>query len=452
MSEYFIPLDSKWFRRIRELTHHITMASAFTNYHRQKSVEYEKFIADRSHVPTIRRRKAKRHELEQRITDLISFKQEISSEEKNTVVQEAYVAKVDEEIARLKMIIAAIKRDMVEFKRATEFVYGTPSPRIYTHTIAQLYTDTQKLLESSKAPVTQAAQDFLRKLPASQYKSDIVTPSKETITSVFTYFREKMELLLSGITGIEEDFRDWSGTELRDVFSQSLRAIELFDWNAVSSKSHYYLSVSGEHKEVRVPAKRRIPHQRLLALLAHEIGVHVVRRINGSSSPLLLLGTGLDHYQAGEEGVATLLEEATLGTFHLLVRPERYLAIGAVYGLSGRAYSFAEVFELLESYYFLQEIQTRKSKTAARKIAQKLAWEACMRVYRGADFTTPGVCSTKDIIYQDGNIQMWEVLQHNPKEIHRFLCGKYDPANASHREMLTTLGITGSGDLLNHFD
>lgn len=449
MADYLIPLDSKWFRRLRELTHHITMASAFTQYHRQKKVEFEKFIEDRSYIPVIKRRKHKRKELLQRIDSLMTFKNELTTKEDNAIVKSVYTAKIDEEVARLQMIIAAIHGDMISFKQATEFVYGTPSPRIYAHTIAQLHADTQKLLSLSKEPVQSAAQAFLSKLPEITYRSDIVTPDKETITKVFTFFREKMELLLSGITGIEEDLRDWSGTELRDVFSKSLRAIELFDWNAVTSKSHYYLSVSGETKEVRVPAKRRIPHQRLLALLAHEVGVHVVRRINGSSSPLLLLGTGLDHYQPGEEGVATLLEEATLGTFHLLVRPERYLAIGAVYGLSGRPYSFAEVFELLESYYYLQEIQTRKSKIVTRRVAQRLAWEACMRVFRGADFGTPGVCSTKDIIYQDGNIQIWELIQNNPKEVQRFLCGKYDPANARHRDILTTLGITGSEDLLD---
>ena len=48
-------------------------------------------------------------------------------------------------------------------------------------------------------------------------------------------------------------------------------------------------------------------------LIVHEIGTHVVRRENGKRSKLRLLGIGLDNYERGEEGIATMREQVLNG-------------------------------------------------------------------------------------------------------------------------------------------
>ena len=55
---------------------------------------------------------------------------------------------------------------------------------------------------------------------------------------------------------------------------------------------------------------------------------------------------------------------------------------------------------------------------------------------------TRGVCCTKDIVYREGNIGVWDVLGKNPQELVRLSVGKYDPANSRHVYMLEALGIT----------
>jgi hypothetical protein len=58
-----------------------------------------------------------------------------------------------------------------------------------------------------------------------------------------------------------------------------------------------------------------------------------------------------------------------------------------------------------------------------------------------SDAATRGVCCTKDIVYREGNIGVWDVLGKNPQELVRLSVGKYDPANSRHVYMLEALGI-----------
>jgi hypothetical protein len=55
---------------------------------------------------------------------------------------------------------------------------------------------------------------------------------------------------------------------------------------------------------------------------------------------------------------------------------------------------------------------------------------------------TPGACFTKDIIYREGNIAIWETLYKNIPEMQRWNVGKYDPSNPRRIWVLDQLGIT----------
>lgn len=62
------------------------------------------------------------------------------------------------------------------------------------------------------------------------------------------------------------------------------------------------------HGDLYVDRNIKLPRSRLDALLAHEVGTHIVTRYNGRHQPLLQLESGLAHYDSLQEGLATLAE------------------------------------------------------------------------------------------------------------------------------------------------
>ncbi|HUD03248.1 MAG TPA: tyrosine/phenylalanine carboxypeptidase domain-containing protein, partial [Patescibacteria group bacterium] len=119
-----------------------------------------------------------------------------------------------------------------------------------------------------------------------------------------------------------------------------------------------------------------------------------------------------------------------------------HLAIGLARGLDGQPRDFRQVYEVLEKYYLLNNLTKGKELDEALVKAQNTAWNRSVRTFRGTNCKTPGVCFTKDIIYREGNMGVWDVIRNNPEEMIHFNIGKYDPSNVRHLWILEQLGIT----------
>jgi hypothetical protein len=119
-----------------------------------------------------------------------------------------------------------------------------------------------------------------------------------------------------------------------------------------------------------------------------------------------------------------------------------HFAISLAIGVDGTPRDFRKTFEILKKYYQLQNILKGMSREDAEKKSDTSAWERCVRTFRGTDARTPGVCFTKDIIYREGNIAVWESVAKNAPEMSRWDVGKYDPSNPRHIWILDQLNIT----------
>ena len=152
----------------------------------------------------------------------------------------------------------------------------------------------------------------------------------------------------------------------------------------------------------------------------------------------------MDRYLKGEEGIATYEEQKIEGTNNFSGF-DGHFAISLALGVDGKNRSFREVFEILKDFYF---IRSKKEKKEALKSAEESAWNRCVRTFRGTTCKTPGACLTRDIVYREGNIGVWNVIRNNPEEEKRFSVGKYDPSNSRHIWILEQLRIT-EDDLKN---
>jgi uncharacterized protein (TIGR02421 family) len=121
-----------------------------------------------------------------------------------------------------------------------------------------------------------------------------------------------------------------------------------------------------------------LPAERVDALLAHEVGTHLVTYYNGRAQPFQQLYSGLAGYEELQEGLAVLAEYLVGGLSRGRIR-QLAARVVAVRHLTDGA-SFVETFRALERDH---------------GVPQQPAYSIVMRVYRGGGLT-------KDVIYLRG--------------------------------------------------
>lgn len=162
-----------------------------------------------------------------------------------------------------------------------------------------------------------------------------------------------------------------------------------------------------------VGAKAKIPKSRVEALVAHEVGTHVLTYVNGKSQPFRQLYVGLPGYEELQEGVAVLSEYLVGG----LSRPRlRLLAarVVATHRMIGGA-SFVEVFRELDR---------------AQDFAQRTAFNVTMRVFRGGGLT-------KDAVYLRGLLDLLAYLRQGG-DFEQLFIGKF---GLDHLPIITELQL-----------
>jgi len=143
----------------------------------------------------------------------------------------------------------------------------------------------------------------------------------------------------------------------------------------------------------------RIHKARAAAVLAHEVGTHLLTYHNGRQQPFEELYTGMAGYEPMQEGLAVLseylvgkLDPARIRTLAARVMAVKYITDGA---------DFVEAFSLLCNKYGFEP---------------QSAFYITMRVYRGGGYT-------KDIVYLRGLSQVLEYLASG-KELESLYLGK----------------------------
>ena len=136
-----------------------------------------------------------------------------------------------------------------------------------------------------------------------------------------------------------------------------------------------------------IGASIKVPAARVEALLAHEVGTHIVTYVNGKAQPFRQLALGLPAYDELQEGLA-VFAEYLVGGFsrpRLRLLAARVLAIHRM--LDGA--DFVEVFRELDR---------------AHDFEQRTAFNLTMRAFRGGGLT-------KDVVYLRGLVRLLRYLR-----------------------------------------
>jgi uncharacterized protein (TIGR02421 family) len=151
-----------------------------------------------------------------------------------------------------------------------------------------------------------------------------------------------------------------------------------------------------------VGARIKVPRSRVDALIAHEVGTHIVTYVNGRAQPFHQLSIGLPGYDELQEGIA-VLSEYLVGGFsrpRLRLLAARILAVHRMV----EGMDFVEVFRELDRTH---------------DFAQRTAFNIVMRVFRGGGLT-------KDVVYLRGLVGVLAYLRDGGA-LEPLLVGKLGP-------------------------
>lgn len=437
-AESGMPLDQAWYERFKP-TGSFQAYEYLDGDKQLRDREKQRFLGGEIENPTLDYPRLDPEELIKIEQQLLSLKKDLVAGESDPTIRQLYSWKLNEKIAEVRLLQAAKSGDMRRFRRYSQFIYGDPETEVFNYTVNRIKNRAEQSLEDASSPLRQAA-DLLEILPSGKPDtSGYNLPAPNAVSSA----RSQTIVEMAALINIGDTQEMLTAAEIKAAFDSALETLGGQGWQVVvdqSSKTE--ISVDQQLRQVKVPESRRVSREKLEGLIVHEIGTHVARRQNGERSRLMLLGLGLDRYEQGEEGVATLREQAIKGAVEEFSGLDKHFAIALARGIDGKPRSFRSVFEIIQKLYEFQDLCAGKNQPEAASASRDQAWNTCVRVFRGTDCRTPGVCFTKDIIYAQGNIGVWNVVRENPAEMMRFNVGKYDPANFRHLWILDQLGIT----------
>lgn len=353
------------------------------------------------------------------------------------IIREQYLLVVSEKLLKIKMLrqtqaLALVSEPilpMQSFQKYSELLYGALDEQIFYNVMQTVERDIKRRVEHSTLDKdkTESSERLLQLIDGYSH----IRPAYQ-------------RLVVTPLVVVKKPHSITDAQVLKEVFEKGLQDYKIEDdWKVVIDKrgTRSSISVSYGLQKIYLPCtaqlqkrskRKKLTPQRIQGLIAHEIGTHVKRNANGKRSCLKLLGSGLCKYEQGEEGLATYREQCaqSLSGYAGL---EAYFSIGLAKGLDGwPPRDFAQVHAILSDYYFVVE-------NTAMEHAKELAWNRCVRIFRGTSGTVPGVVFTKDLIYRHGNIKHWEAVKNGTLANVDIDGGKFDPTNNQHVTFLQKL-------------
>ncbi len=177
--------------------------------------------------------------------------------------------------------------------------------------------------------------------------------------------------------------------------------------------------------DLLVGASVRIPKNRIEALIQHEVGTHILTRLNGRQQPFRLLAGGLNGYDELQEGMAVLAEYLVGQLSRSRLRLLAGRAVAARYIDDGASF-----------------IETYRQLVEAHDFEERTAFRITVRIFRGGGLV-------KDAIYLRGLIRLLNYLTDNG-DLNLLFTGKFSLEHIPiisellHRKVLTPAKLTPS--------
>lgn len=383
---------------------------------------------------------------------LRDFKKELISDESlDSDVKQLYRWRINEDIASINMLIASRAGDMRNFRRWNEYIYGQPNEEIYRSALDWVAKDAEQLIavDDQNPSVLLAANKVVEMLKDKRGDSELIIPSPETFEQVKSDHLRPMGyygLLLAGVEIPDGKITNEIGDQIiTKVVHDNLQS----DYE-LSTASGSSWGVSHSDKSVERPKSYNMPNKRFVGLaLGHEIGSHLLEKINGERGPLKLASVGMDRYELGNEGRAVIREEIQFETFDEFGKQvrwrdilRRHIAISYASGIGeSEPMSSAEVYAFINTIDTMYQTKlTPDDPEVTKEKAAKKTSDLLTRVLKGTDGT--GGAYLKDKVYLEGQVANWlTAAAKGPDAISEGDLGKFDINNPRHIAALQKVGL-----------
>jgi hypothetical protein len=441
------PIDAAWYSRLCYATKGISETFILLEPdQRHLAKERQRFFAaDCSVNPDLRPENLDLDYYSRTLEGLIKLQKEISVEEPNEYIREAYVRHIQDYVTTLEMLLAVGRADHAAFVAKNIELYGEPSFDIISSICAWLRQDTLTTAAINDPKLGVLRDDVLRLLPDIPGDPAIIIPDADVFTQVrelhFTpggYFDQLFAPI--GIPTVP-----YVDQKLGDEYTRQAITNAGSDYTIKTATDGLWSVLSRSHQVVR-PLGYRVDRDYFTGVIAHEVGSHLLEEANGSRQPLRLLGLGLNGFEKGNEGRAYLREQIMYPSASVFVRQASWeyililhLSVSLAHGILGREYTFVELYELLNALHRFWRHRRFPLDTINDEQASEEAWYLCVRIMKGTDGT--GGCYMKDTVYLEGNLACWTLAEHDPSLLLYGDIGKFNITDPRHIAILRGLDI-----------
>jgi hypothetical protein len=220
--------------------------------------------------------------------------------------------------------------------------------------------------------------------------------------------KEEVQRANELLAGLEHPIQGYGGrhaditpTDMKLEVEKHLMRLGIRNWQVVIENSSARITVNPLLQRITLNKDSSFALKEKKRLIVHEIGVHVVRSLNGSKQPFIIFGMGFPNYLMTEEGLALLCEKrASLLDDQSLIK-YCYRLIVTHYC---RELGFVGCFEKIRGL-----------------LPDADSFDIVARVKRGLLNTADVGGFTKDQIYLKG---LWKVEQLHNNDIQALFVGK----------------------------
>jgi len=375
----------------------------------------------------------------------------IDDETVNPEIKQLYRWRINEDIASINMLIASRADDMRSFRFWNKFIYGRPDENIYKAALDWVAVDAEKIIstDGQKPNAIKAAQDVIDMLDGKRGNLDLLVPDKNVFEIVKVDHKRALgyySLLLAGVTIPEGKVTNAEGDPIIEyVLKNNLKS----DYK-IAEASGTSWSVSHKDQSIERPDKYNLPPKRFVGLgLGHEIGSHLLEKVNGKRGPLALASSGLDRYELGNEGRAVIREQVVYETFDEFGKQvrwrdimRRHIAISYACGVGeDKPKRSSEVYEFMNKIDTMYQMKLSPDEPdVVKEKASKKTTDLLLRVLKGTDGA--GGAYLKDKVYLEGVVANWlTAAQKGPSAISEGDLGKFDINNPRHITALQKMNL-----------
>lgn len=436
------PRDSTWFAELAPLADELYITLGIP--HQQLSELRHRF-EQAMFVPDLRPLHLDSAVYQQRNKVLAALAARISREESDAAVLAAYKLKIEELTVQNQLVLAAIAGDADALAQANRWLYGSPDARLVGAVCDWLRQLAIKSYPSSVPHLSQAAAAVLEHVPDFGGSQQAIVPNSHVFKQVReAHFRPGgyMEQLF-GTAQLPDNLTPLTGDPVTSAAIVSVGS----SYRLQASTDHLWGVIHAQKAVVR-PEGYSLDRAEFLGIVAHEVGSHLLERENGLRQPLRLLSTGLDRYEASNEGRAFLREQIMFQSPYDMLGQKSwehvvllYLSAAIGTGIANMPNNFVDMYKLmLVVCTFLENLHAPDNPVMAGQLARESAWNISTRAAKGTDGN--GGAFAKGLVYLAGNTAAWEMAAEiGPGAIFYGDSGKFDITRHDHRQILEQCGI-----------